>query len=104
MPAGFKRDQLTVRMSYYVESGGQRSAKISLLGPNNQVLAKATGGQEGSEPRMRKVQPPGFPPHYPMYEVITVDGVTDVIEHRAMEPIFYITDDPAIWAEFRVKR
>jgi hypothetical protein len=33
---------------------------------------------------------------YPGYEVVTVDGMTEVIEHRRMEPIFYITDDPQV--------
>jgi hypothetical protein len=28
-----------------------------------------------------------------MYEVLTANGITEVIEHRQMEPIFYITDD-----------
>jgi hypothetical protein len=33
---------------------------------------------------------------YPRYEVLTADGVTEVIEHRRLEPIFYITDDPEV--------
>jgi hypothetical protein len=31
-----------------------------------------------------------------LYEAITVDGVTEIIEHRKMEPIFFVTDDPAV--------
>ena len=30
---------------------------------------------------------------YPRYEILTAKGITEVIEHRRMEPIFYIVDD-----------
>jgi len=33
---------------------------------------------------------------YPGYEVVIANGITDVMEHRRQEPIFYITDDPEI--------
>ena len=33
---------------------------------------------------------------YPAYEIITCKGITEVIEHRAMEPIFFVTDDPGV--------
>ena len=42
----------------------------------------------------------GFPAGYPVYEIIAVGGKTEIIEHRKMEPVFYVTDDPAVWAEF----
>jgi hypothetical protein len=31
-----------------------------------------------------------------MYVVLQADGIAEVIEHRRMEPVFYITDDPEI--------
>ncbi len=39
---------------------------------------------------------------YPAYEVITVNGVTDIVEFRHMEPIFYMTDDPRVWKELGI--
>jgi hypothetical protein len=33
---------------------------------------------------------------YPLYEVLTADGITEVIEHRQFDRAFDITDDPAI--------
>jgi hypothetical protein len=27
---------------------------------------------------------------------ITAEGTTELIEHRKIEPVFYITDDPAV--------
>jgi len=37
-----------------------------------------------------------------MYEIVMVDGVTDIIEHRERNDIFYMTDDPAVWKEIIV--
>jgi hypothetical protein len=47
-----------------------------------------------------KNPPSGFPPHYPIYEATTVNGITEIIEHRKMEPIFYITDDTNVWKQY----
>ena len=33
---------------------------------------------------------------YPSYEVVTINGTTEVIEHLQRGPIFYITDDPEV--------
>jgi len=30
-------------------------------------------------------------------EVVTVGGITDVIEHRNPGSVFYMTDDPDVW-------
>jgi hypothetical protein len=57
---------------------------------------------KGSERFQLKHPPPGFPPGYPSYELITVNGIIEIIEHRKMEPVFYITDDPAVWKELGV--
>jgi hypothetical protein len=52
-------------------------------------------------PGLAPVTSQGSP--YPAYEIITVDGITDVIEHRKMEPLFYVTDDSAVRGEPGVK-
>jgi len=41
---------------------------------------------------------------YPRYKVLTIGGITDVIEHRRMEPFFYTVGDPSIWRELGVVR
>jgi len=88
-------------MSYYIKPWGS-SATFILRNKKGQVLAKVNGKVKGSEPFQLKDPPPGFPPGYPAYEVVTVNGITEIIEHRKMEPIFYITDDPAVWKELGV--
>jgi hypothetical protein len=41
---------------------------------------------------------------YPTCTVITVNGVTEVIEHRRMEPLFYVSDDEKLRAEAGLSR
>ena len=105
IPEGVPREEVTVTMDYYVYPG-ERTATFTLhqgkssWGSTNKI----TGVVRGSQPLQLKNPPPGFPKGYPSYEVITVDGITDIIEHRRMEPLFYVTDDPGIWEELGVPR
>lgn len=95
LPPGLSRTDVTVTMDYYL-----KHTTFKLLDAKKQKLAEVNGKNKSLEPLMRKTPQPGFPAGYPSYEIITVNGVTEVIEHRQMEPIFYITDDPAVLAEF----
>ena len=88
-------------MNYYVKASG-RTSTFMLKDTKKRKLAEMTGTQKGLEPLKLKHPRPGFPPGYPAYEIITVNGITEIIEHRQMEPIFYITDDPAVWAELGI--
>ena len=94
VPPGHARADLTVTMDYYISSSG-RDAKFTLLDARGQTLSKKHGTQQGLYPLMLRSSVDG----YPSYEIITVGGVTDLIEHRAMEPLFYICDDPAVRQE-----
>jgi hypothetical protein len=101
LPPGLTRADVSITMSYYITPWGRRATFI-LQDKTKQTLTKLYGKESGSEPFQLKHPPQGFPPGYPAYEVITVKGITDVVEHRKMEPIFYVTDDPAIWKELGV--
>ncbi len=101
LPPGLTRADVSLSMSYYTAPWG-RSAIFTLQDTKGQIRTKVDGKQKGSEPLQRKHPPQGFAPGYPSYEVITVNGITEVIEHRKMEPLFYITDDPADWKELGV--
>jgi hypothetical protein len=101
LPPGLTRADVSITMSYYIKPWGS-SAIFVLKDTKGQIRAKVNGKVKGSEPFQLKHPPNGFPPGYPAYEIITVNGITEIIEHRKMEPIFYITDDPAIWKELGV--
>jgi len=48
--------------------------------------------------------PQGFDAGYPAYEVVIAKGTTEIMEHRKMEPIFYVVDDPAVRREILADR
>ena len=79
-------------MDYYVGGLG-RTATFILRDGKGRRVARVVGGLEGYSP-FTPEQPTGAADQaYPSYEIITVDGITEIIEHRRMEPIFYVTDD-----------
>jgi len=96
LSSGLKRADVSVTMSYYAKPWG-RSALFVLQDTKGQT--KVYGKLRGSEPLQLAHPPQGFPHGYPSYEVVAVNGITDIIEHRKMEPVFYVTDDPAVWKE-----
>jgi hypothetical protein len=101
LPPGLRRDQVTVTLDYYVWPLG-RTATFSLYDSHKRRLRKISGSLRGDHPLTLKKPSQGFAPGYPTYEVVTIGDLTDVVEHHAMEPIFYMTDDPAVREELGV--
>lgn len=95
VPPGISRQDLSVQMDYYVLSSG-REARFKMFDSHGQQLAAKQGKLVGLEPLRLNSSA------YPSYEIITVDGVSDLIEHRMMEPRFYVSDDPAVRNALRV--
>jgi len=107
VPEGKDRRDFTVRMELYSTfSGGQ--AVFKLYNKNNflyiQKYTVTSSEQPDMQSRQLKSPPKGFPKGYPRYKVITINNITDIIELRKMEPLFYMTDDPQIWQELGVKQ
>jgi hypothetical protein len=70
-------------------------------GAQRECAGKGEGNLKGRElETLAETSLPG----YPSYEAITVNGVADIVEHRRMEPLFYMTDDPNVWTELGVAR
>jgi hypothetical protein len=63
-------------------------------------MKKEDGKMKCKEPFQLKNPSRGFLSDYPSYEAITVNGITEIIEHRKMEPIFYVTNDIAVWKQY----
>ncbi len=98
LPPGLTRADVSITMSYYIEPWGSR-AVFTLQDAKGKPFEKVYG-KEKCGVFYPKDPPPGFPPGYPAYQEVTVNGTTELIEHRKMEPVFYITDDPAVWKEY----
>lgn len=98
LPAGATRKDVEVNMTYYVEDQG-RIAKFTFIDlRDNKVLAQADGTLRGLEPLKVKTDQPTA--KTPTYEIVSVAGVTELVEHRSMEPVFYISDDANLKREF----
>ncbi len=83
LPPEVKREQIEVTLDYYTTP----AVKIKIRNKN-------TSAERTLKGELLRSNPTG---PYPHYSVIRVNGVIDIVEHRAMEPIFYMTDDPVEW-------
>jgi len=98
LPPEHTRADVKIMMSYYDSIWGNDTMFI-LQDINKHMLAKVYGKRNRKGPFHLKHPPQGYPPGYPLYEIITVNGITEIIEHKKMEPIFYVTDNPIVWNE-----
>jgi hypothetical protein len=89
------RADVQVKLSYYISSAG-RTAKITLKRKGAWFSNSVACTQRGLEPIYLGSPSTKLDQQYPSFEVITCKGVTEVIEHRAMEPTFFVTDDPSV--------
>jgi hypothetical protein len=80
---GITRVDVSLTMNYYVMLWGS-SAQFILRDKNGQTVKKYNGKTRCRAPFELKNPPRGFPSGYPAYEAITVDGITEIIEHRKM--------------------
>ncbi len=99
LPPGLTRADVSITMSYYDKPWGN-NAGFLLQDAKGQTLAKVTGRLKCSHLQLKN-PPQGSPPGYPIYAVITVGETTEMIEHRKPEPVFYVTDDPAVLKEYQ---
>jgi len=95
LPPGLSRSDVRVTMDYYVLTG--RTATFKLVdGKSRNTIGRVSGKLKGSDPITLAHTSTGAREGYPAYEIITMRGITEIIEHRQMEPIFYIADDPRV--------
>jgi hypothetical protein len=92
VPPGLTRADVSVTMNYLTMPLFFDDTQIIVKDRTGKTLAKVSG-------RAKDLHHGKWPDYYPAYVVITVKGVTDIVEHRRMEPVFYVTDDPAIWKD-----
>ena len=101
LPPGLTRSDVSITMSLYYSLWGS-DVKFILQDKKGRTLTKVYGENKGDKPLHLKHPPQEFPLVYPAYDVINVNGVTEIVEYRKMEPIFYVTGDPAVWKELGV--
>jgi hypothetical protein len=90
----YKREDLDVEIYYYTPPFGKTNFIAYLIGPppERKKLEKKYGVEKWHPGSKKKYY--AKDDHYPNFNIVTVDGVTELIEHRHMAPIFHVSDDP----------
>ena len=91
LPPGVTRADVSVTLNYYTTLPGASDAEF--------ILKNREGGKLVELKGKVKCQYPYSGLSYPRYDAIVVDGTTEILEFRRLEPIFYVNDDPAIRKE-----
>lgn len=109
VPVGRDRHDFTVQMELHSTFGGGGGKNVfKIYDKNNFFYIKkytvTISEQPNIQSRQLKTPPEGFPKGYPKYNVVTINNITDIIELRKMEPLFYMMDDPKIWKELGVEK
>ena len=99
IPDGVSRSDYTVLMDMYSTfTGGKIVIELRKTGTFWSIEQYTV--DTGEQPSIRTIRPTapkaGFPEGYPRYIVITINGVTDIIELRKMEPIFFMANYPTM--------
>jgi hypothetical protein len=73
-----------------------------LQGKNKQTIEEATGKDRCGGPfELENLAKSAA--GYPKYDAITANGITEIFEQRKPEDILYVTDDPAVWKQYRAR-
>jgi hypothetical protein len=103
-PVGVSRSDLKVTMDYYSTfSGGEYVFKFYKK-HSFFKLKEVNVNIDAVHEIQLKEHPAGGSSGYPKYYAITVNGITDIIEYRKMEPIFYVSDNLEAWEKLGVKK
>jgi len=108
IPEGKNAHDFTVRIDLHSTIGGGGGKTVIKLYEKDKLFpVEAFTITIEEQPDTLSVQlknpPESFPKGYPAYIVATINDVSDIIEFRKMEPVFYMTDDPAVWEELGVE-
>lgn len=102
VPDGADRNNFFVTMDLYSTFSGGK-AVFKLFQKDKTFYIQEYTITTDEQPDIRSVQlkspPKEFQKGYPRYKVVKINGITDIIELRKMEPFFYMTDEPSVWKE-----
>jgi hypothetical protein len=82
LPPGLKRQDVSLTLNYYSNPFGA-NAKFILKNRRGDVLEEISGTDK----------PINGVSEYPGFVLVTVNGVSEIIEHPTKGPIFYVCDD-----------
>ena len=96
LPEGYSRKDVTIRMQYYTPFFDVDDTVFIVESSWWNTLYKETGTSK-HHPKYWAWANKDWPARaHPGYVNVTIGGVTEVIEHKKMEPIFYISNETAV--------
>lgn len=100
VPPGSTRANVKLNMNYYIKPWGSK-ALFSLQGNNKQILEKVNATVMCKKPFQVAGATQEAASGYPLYQAVAANGLTEIIEHKKMEPRFYVTDNVVVWKQYR---
>lgn len=95
LPDGYSKADVTIRMQYYAPLFDVDNV-VFLVESGGRTLYKGTG-RSVHHPKYWAWAHKDWPARaHPGYVNVTLDGKTEIIEHRKMEPIFYVSNEEAV--------
>lgn len=103
IPEKSQRADYKVTLDYYIKADG-RVAVLKLKKKGRFFrLDKVVVKQKGLEPIVFEGRNSEGLLNYPVYEILSAKGITDVVEHKHRNNIFYMNDDPEVWEKLGVE-
>ncbi|MBV1872533.1 MAG: hypothetical protein KUG83_08305 [Gammaproteobacteria bacterium] len=102
LPDGMARNDVTVSLSYYTgnnfklvlrEKGSSWFSSLQTIKGTNEHHPEYWGWAQDDWPAR----------NHPAFVVLSVNGETEIVEHKKMEPIFYIANQQAVEKVVRAK-
>ena len=95
LPDGYKRSDVTIRMQYYTPLFDVGDT-VFIVESGWRTLYEETGSSVNHPKYWAWAQKDWPARANPGYVNVTIDGKTEIIEHKKMEPIFYISNEEAV--------
>ena len=92
LPDGYSRDDVKVIIQYYSPPWNVDDTVV-MVKTGFRTLEKKTGDGEYHPEYLKWAKEDWANRRYPAYYTVTIDGTTEIIEHKKMEPIFYVSDE-----------
>ncbi|OPY76595.1 MAG: hypothetical protein A4E63_00041 [Syntrophorhabdus sp. PtaU1.Bin050] len=92
MPPGYTRTDFSMTITTYSSPSGI-VAKMAIR--NSKPPKRILNERIGSKRIHPLTEQMGYD-KYPLYSIVTVDGIEEAFEQRRPEPILFITDDPKV--------
>lgn len=103
IPDGMNRSDFSVKLELYTTPNGLKDV-YKVYQKDKLFCVKKYSVTENDQPQIKavQIQKQSSAKGYPKYKVITINGITDVVVLRKMEPFFYMENDLAVWEKLGV--